>query len=310
MINFEPITKEKQDKYLSYFEKTEQKSSDYTFINLFGLKDIYRLRWAFTDNLVWIEQGSPYKVLWAPIGNWQDLNYISNCLCDFPTKSLVRIPKSLALLLEKNKCISISQMRDEWEYIYDREQLVNLSGNKFHKKKNLYNQFNKLYSAKYHSIDISWIDKLREFEKKWYENEMASNNAEDVGEVEIFDSQRIASHEVRAEADMVMINTIFDNWQDIRGIKGGLLTVDEQIVAYTMACGTMGDTLVVHTERADRQYKGAYQAINKYFLANDGMEYKFVNREQDVGDEGLRKAKMSYNPVGFVEKYSAYCNMK
>ena len=309
MLKFEPITLEKQKKYLKYFDMMPEKSADYSFINLFGLKDIYSLKWAFTDELVWIEQLSPYKILWAPVGNWDKLDCIANCLCESDTKSIIRIPKMLAMELEKNKDISITEMRDEWEYVYDREALVNLSGKKYHKKKNLCNQFDNLYNAQYHSIDISWIDRLREFEIKWYENEM-KNRPEHDKEEESFDSKKIISHEVRAEADMVMINTIFNNWQDIIGIQGGVLTVDDKVVAYTVACGTMGDTLVVHTERADREHKGAYQAINRMFLRNDGEQYNFINREQDVGDEGLRKAKMSYNPIKFIEKYSAYCNLK
>ena len=72
----------------------------------------------------------------------------------------------------------------------------------------------------------------------------------------------------------------------------------------------MRDTIVVHSEKGDKNYKGSYQAINRIFLENIGNNdnrFKFVNREQDVGDLGLRKAKLSYNPVGFIEKYSGFC---
>ena len=71
---------------------------------------------------------------------------------------------------------------------------------------------------------------------------------------------------------------------------------------------SLRDTLVVHSERGDRDYKGSYQAINKLFLENNKDErFKFVNREQDVGDIGLRKAKLSYNPIGYIEKYNGFC---
>ncbi len=308
MLKFEDITLEKQEKYLEYLSMTEEKSADYTFINLFGLKDIYSLQWAFTDDLVWIKQSSPYTILWAPVGNWERIDDISKLFCGSEMKTIIRIPKTLALKLDERSNISITEMRDEWEYVYDKQELIDLKGNRFHKKKNLYNQFNKLYNAEYHNIDSSWIDKLREFEKKWYENEI-QNMPTHEQEEENFDTKKIASHEVRAEADMTMINTIFDNWDNIISIRGGVITVDDRIAAYSVACATLGDSLVVHTERADREFKGAYQAINKSFLMNDNTECQFVNREQDVGDLGLRKAKMSYNPVKFVEKYSAYCNM-
>lgn len=308
MLEFEDITLEKQEKYLEYLSMTEEKSADYTFINLFGLKDIYSLQWAFTDDLVWIKQSSPYNILWAPVGNWDCINDISKLFCGSEMKTIIRIPKTLAMKLDEKSNVSITEMRDEWEYVYDKQELIDLKGNKFHKKKNLYNQFNKLYDAQYHNIDASWIDRLREFEKRWYENEV-QNMPKHEQEEENFDNKKIASHEVRAEADMTMINTIFDNWDSIISIRGGVLTVDDRIAAYSVACSTLGDSLVVHTERANREFKGAYQAINKSFLMNDNTECQFINREQDVGDLGLRKAKMSYNPVKFVEKYSAYCNM-
>ena len=64
-----------------------------------------------------------------------------------------------------------------------------------------------------------------------------------------------------------------------------------------------GDTIVIHFEKGDTRFKGIYQAINKHFLAAQENRFTFVNREQDLGDEGLRKAKLSYNPVTFMQKY-------
>lgn len=305
MINYEPITLDRQEEYLKYFDRMPEQAADYTFINLFGLKDIYDLRWTFTDDLVWIQQYSPYTLCWAPVGGYIKPDMLESCVCKSLEKSIIRIPNTLAKIWEEKSFVKISEMRDEWEYVYDRQELIDLAGKKYHNKKNLCNQFEK-YDAVYHSIDSSWIPSLREFEKKWKDNEMKNNVALDENS-ESFDKEKMRHHEVRAEADMVMIETIFDNWDNFIGIKGGALTVGEKIVAYAIGCGTMRDMIVVHAERGDRDYKGSYQAINRYFLKNECEGYKYVNREQDVGDEGLRRAKMSYNPVKFVEKYSAHC---
>ena len=129
-------------------------------------------------------------------------------------------------------------------------------------------------------------------------------------ECEAFDSNKLLSHEIRAEADTIMIRTLLDNWDTIDNIIGGAIYIDSKIVAYTIADLSMRDTIVVHSERGDRDYKGSYQAINRLFLENlidRDNRFKFVNREQDVGDLGLRKAKMSYNPVGYIEKYKGFC---
>jgi hypothetical protein len=82
--------------------------------------------------------------------------------------------------------------------------------------------------------------------------------------------------------------------------------VDQKMAAYTVAETLTDDTVLIHFEKGDTEYKGVYQAINQMFLENsaaDYRDYRYVNREQDLNDEGLRKAKLSYLPVEFLQKY-------
>jgi hypothetical protein len=79
--------------------------------------------------------------------------------------------------------------------------------------------------------------------------------------------------------------------------------VDGSMVAYTMAEALTPDMLLIHFEKGDTQYRGIYQAINQKFLANSAAAYTLVNREQDLNDEGLRKAKLSYHPDDFLRKF-------
>ena len=316
MLNFEPITLDKQELYDKYFSVTPQQSADYTFMNLFGLKDIYMLEWAFTEKLVWIRQKSPYTIYWAPVGDWFNTDFCNDMgPCEISGESIIRIPKELALFWEKTTKIKVKESRDEWEYIYDFEELKTLPGKRFHNKKNLYNQFVK-NDFEYKPINSSMVNKIFDFESKWEIDELnnnaniASNNEENTESCEAFESGKLLSHEVRAEADVTMIKTLLDNWDNINNIAGGVIYIDKKIVAYTIADLSMRDTIVVHSERGDRDYKGSYQAINRLFLENFenvNNRFKFVNREQDVGDLGLRKAKMSYNPIGYVEKYKGFC---
>lgn len=317
MINFEPISLEKQELYHKYFSITPEQSADYTFMNLLGLKDIYMLEWAFTEKLVWIRQKSPYTIYWAPVGDWFNTNFCTDFSpCEISGETIIRIPKELALFWEKTTKIKVKETRDEWEYLYDFNELVTLPGKKFHNKKNLYNQFLK-NEFKYVTIDNKTvINDILDFEAKWEEEEKKNNaalNENNAEECETFDSSKLLTHEVRAEADTIMIKTLLGNWDIINNISGGTIYIDNKIVAYTIADLSMRDTIVVHSERGDRNYKGTYQAINRMFLENlkdninDYERFKFVNREQDVGDLGLRKAKMSYNPVGYVEKYKGFC---
>ena len=96
---------------------------------------------------------------------------------------------------------------------------------------------------------------------------------------------------------------MLDNWQHLSGVTGGALKVDSTLVAYTVAEAMPDNTLVIHFEKGCPDFKGSYQAINQMFLENDAGTSTLVNREQDLGDQGLRKAKLSYNPVDFVRKY-------
>jgi hypothetical protein len=79
--------------------------------------------------------------------------------------------------------------------------------------------------------------------------------------------------------------------------------VDGKLAAYTIAEILPDRTLVIHFEKGDPTFKGAYQAINQKFLAHVPAEIQTVNREQDLGDDGLRKAKLSYQPIGFIKKF-------
>ncbi|TFG39100.1 MAG: DUF2156 domain-containing protein, partial [Syntrophobacterales bacterium] len=95
---------------------------------------------------------------------------------------------------------------------------------------------------------------------------------------------------------------IFDRWDRFDRVMGGALFVENIIVAYTLAEPLTADTLVIHFEKGCPAYKGVYQAINQLFVARSAGGFRFVNREQDLDNEGLRKAKLSYNPVEFLKK--------
>jgi len=80
------------------------------------------------------------------------------------------------------------------------------------------------------------------------------------------------------------------------------------MVAYTIAESLTKDTLVIHFEKGNQDCKGVYQAINQMFLEHSGNKFEWVNREQDLDNQGLRKAKLSYNPVNFLKKYRVILN--
>ena len=105
-------------------------------------------------------------------------------------------------------------------------------------------------------------------------------------------------------AESIATIRVLSDWEKLRGIMGGALRIDGKIVAYVIAEDLGDGTVIIHFEKGFYfdKYKGVYQGINQIFLKNS-KEFILVNREQDMGIEGLRQAKMTYNPTGFIKKH-------
>lgn len=188
----------------------------------------------------------------------------------------------LSYLKEKYSDINADADRDWFDYIYDKESLLNLIGRKYSTPRNHINKFRKLYADwSFEDINEKNIPELIEF----------TNNF-------TFNSQKDES----ASLELEMCCEVLKNY-DKYGMLGGVLRVDSKIIGYSVG-EIIGDTLFCHIEKADISYAGAYQMLTNQFLRMyaSGDDIKFVNREEDCGDEGLRKSKLSYHPVELIEK--------
>jgi hypothetical protein len=180
--------------------------------------------------------------------------------------------------------IQVQEERGNWDYLYRVADLIELKGKRYHKKKNLVNQFNRKYDFTYLPFGAEMVEQAMAMQTDW----CTWRDCE---------SSDILSSENRA------IFKILQEWRQLAGLFGGALMVEDSMVAYTVAEALTPDMLLIHFEKGDTQYKGIYQAINQLFLANSAKQYTFVNREQDLNDEGLRKAKLSYHPEDYIRKY-------
>jgi len=287
-LNFEPISLTEQKRYLALLGQSHQVASDYSFLNLWAWAEEYGLHWAWEDNLVWLKQTRPEPCLWAPIGAWDSIDW-RNIFADQTALPItfIRVPEKLveywrAALGER---VEIAEAREHWDYLYSAIDLIELKGNRFHKKKNLLNQFLKNYEFSYVPFEPELIEQAMNMQQDW----CTWRDCE---------SSEVLSAENNA------IFRLLSSWQSLNGtVMGGALIVDGKMAAYTVGEGLTRDTVVIHFEKGDTQYKGIYQAINQMFLAHECNGFNLVNREQDLNDEGLRKAKLSYNPVNFLRKY-------
>ena len=285
-LEFTPIDINRKKDYHQRLALCEQVASDYSFLNLWGWAGEYGLTWAWDENLVWIKQSRPYEAYWAPVGNWSVVDW-STRLEPFSDGQLdfIRVPESLTTTWVRllNGRISVEDQRGQWDYLYRAEDLIGLRGNRLHKKKNLVNQFVKKYDYEYQSFGFKQIEHAVAMQEDW----CTWRDCE---------SSEVLAAENRA------ILRVLDHWDKLSPILGGALFVNQIIVAYTLAEPLTEDTLLIHFEKGCPDFKGVYQAINQMFLAQAADGFTWVNREQDLDNEGLRKAKLSYQPADFLKK--------
>jgi len=287
----EPVSLNKQNTYMDYLSKMPEKTSDYSFVNISGWSEAYQLTWSFTDQLIWLKQKQPEPLFWAPVGNWHHVDWQSMFQQMNLPVSFTRIPEKL-LDIWKNVgdvSLDIVEERDHWDYVYSATDLIHLKGNRYHKKKNLLNQFLKKYDYQYFSLNVERTDEALAMQEDW----CTWRDCE---------SDKTLASENNAIANVLDAYRSFDN------ICGGVIFVNQLITAYTVAEYFSDDMIIIHFEKGCPMYKGAYQAINQLFLSHDANGFQWVNREQDLGDPGLRKAKMTYHPSYFLKKFSVKVN--
>jgi hypothetical protein len=285
-LHFERICFEKQQAYLNLLAQCPQVASDYSFINIWAWADDYGLRWAWDDECVWIQQNRPEVLYWAPVGPWYDIDWTVKVVADQDNSTtFIRIPDQLVEHWQASfeDRMDIAEERGHWDYVYSVKELSELRGNRFHKKKNLLNQFVKKYDFTYLPFEKGLLDQAKAMQKDW----CTWRDCE---------SSEVLSAENHA------ITRVLENWEKFEGIMGGALMVDGEMAAYTVADALTPESVVIHFEKGDTRFKGVYQAINQMFLAHSAQGFGTVNREQDLNDEGLRKSKLSYNPLEFMRK--------
>ncbi len=142
-MQFEPISHERMAAYQAKLAQTPSAVSDYSFVNIWGWAREYDLEWAFAHDLVWIRQKNPETAYWAPVGPWHAVDW-NTVWPKVPSGTvIVRVPEDLADTW-RQCCATQLRMEEErgnWDYVYSVEELTLLKGNRFHKKKNLLNQF-------------------------------------------------------------------------------------------------------------------------------------------------------------------------
>lgn len=293
LFNFKDIELTDKKIFETYFSQKEYWGSECSFANLFAWRKCYHIRWMEQDEMLFIRVQRndvdfflpPFPMAGANLlhGLNLQLEYIKNN----PECEIHGIYKDVKEAVSEDfwSNFELISDRDNYDYVYNREELTNLSGRKFHSKKNHLNAFKKLYpDYKYSQVTPEIFPQCVEFLKRW------------------FIAKEGTDYSIRCE--MSAINQILSNFEVLK-MRAGCIIINDQVEAFTYGELLNPKLAVIHIEKANPEIRGLYTAINQEFCKNAWSDVDFLNREEDMGLEGLRKAKESYNPAFLVEKYSA-----
>jgi uncharacterized protein len=264
-------------------------SSELTFTNLFMWRRRYQPVWTMYGGCILIimknDAGEYYGL--PPIGPGEKHLAIQELFTELSklttTPKISRADRSFVEKYVDKTIYDVKYDRDNSDYVYCVEHLAKLSGNRYHKKKNHINSFKKNYKFEYRDLNDEIIDSALALQEDWCEFRNCSESPD-------------LSQEDRAIFEALVH---FDALQ----LKGGAILVDGKMEAFTIGEMLNPETVVIHIEKANPQIRGLYPMINKAFLSHAWSNIKFVNREQDLGIEGLRHAKESYYPDHMVDKF-------
>lgn len=292
MIRFKELTLSDKDKIQSYTLYSDRQNCDLVFANLCSWRFLYHTVWTEMDGFLVLkfrtEDGWAYML---PVGHGDLKKVLADLMadareCGHPFRMFGicndTMPE-IELLMPEQFRFSID--RNYADYIYSRESLATLQGKKLQPKRNHINRFKNMYSYEYLPLSPDLVPECLALERKWF--------------------RANTEHEQRALLAEKESMTYALKHLDRLDITGGVLCVEGNIAAFTFGAPVNQTTFDVCVEKADVSIEGAYTMINNEFVKHLPEQYVYINREEDLGIEGLRAAKISYQPVCILEKYVA-----
>lgn len=309
MIKFKDITEDDKELIQSFTLWGERQNCDLSFSNLISWRFLYNTQFAIVDDYLVFRFYMGHHLAYmmpVPRPKRQEDGTFKVEPCDECSVSVIRAIRddSIAMghpflmlgvcnymrdIVEEHfpDTFDIKPDRDFSDYIYTRDKLINLSGKKLQSKRNHINKFKNLYpDYRYRELTPELIPQCLELERQWRRTSKDDNG--DVPDEDL-------SEELRS------MTRAFNRW-DRLGLVGGTIFVGDKLVAFTFGCPINQCTFDVCVEKADVNYEGAFTIINQEFVKHLPEQYYYINREEDMGDEGLRRAKLSYKPDILLEK--------
>lgn len=291
MLNFKPVTLAHKDLLKKYYTQKNRFICDYSPVDIIIWAHNYRTKICEEDGFLFtVATDGNIEYFMPPISIGDEGDFKS------------AVEKLIAYANAKsNKCVIINldeelkekldnafpnrfkyeEMRDNGDYIYDAQSLITLKGKKLHGKRNHINKF------------------LKEYDGRWEYEDLSENNIHDFFDYQIGWSE----NDNQFFGELCASSTALRNFKYL-GVKGGLIRLDGKIIAITLGSQPFDDMYIIHIEKADYGIPGSYQMINQQFAIRNCQNVKYIDREEDLGIEGLRKSKLSYYPEFITKIYS------
>lgn len=297
-MDFSEITLREKPLFDKHLDMHNSQVSELTFTNIFAWRNYYKFRYTVSNGLLCIiavpNKGEPFAMI--PVGQ-ADPDAFSGAVRSIQDHFRSRgwrpaFRKLSSDELQRFKGFTASESdivydRDNSDYLYLTSDLISLKGKKFDGKRNHINKFKKSHTFEYVPLDCSLLDECSRIMAEWCKEKNCDCQEGDYCE-------RYANME------------LIYNFRTL-GCKGALLKVDGSAYeAFTVGEMLNEDTAVIHIEKANTHIDGLYTMINQQFCEHEWHSSTYLNREQDLGLEGMRRAKLSYNPVMLIDKYTVY----
>lgn len=269
------------------------RGAEYNFTNLYIWEPVFSSKIARYKDFLLLTSGEGENTKYLfPAGKGDYKEVLTLLAQDAKLKKapcvIIGIPPQMVELLvsifPQNK--GITPVRDSFDYIYESEKLITLSGKKLQPKRNHLARFAELPNWKYEEITEVNIQECVAYTEEWC--------------IEVGGCEGNKS----LHSELCAVGRALSHYKELK-LTGGLIRLDGKIVAYSIGEPLNSDTFIVHIEKASAGIRGSYQIINKEFTEKNAARFKYVNREDDAGDLGLRQAKNSYYPVFMQEKFVA-----
>ena len=292
MITFKKVELSDREWINHRLKQAQYKSCDFSFVNNFIWRYSNHIEFADVNGFYCLKSGVGEEQCYTyPVGEGDIKPVIEALMEDAKERNiqfrLRGIVESEVAKVEEAfpGLFHIEAPRDESDYVYKTERLTTLAGKKLHGKRNHIARFKDNPDWQYEDITRENIEDCKKMNDKW---------------CAIYDCENDESLQLEACA----VSCAFKNFFEL-GLIGGLIRREGEVIAYTIGEPLTDDTFVVHIEKAFPGIQGAYPMINQQFVIHNCQDYEYVNREEDMGEEGLRKAKLSYYPDLLIEKYTA-----